>query len=67
MLQTDKLIEIIKDKQNNYELTFGLKESSDSFSNSNTLIKYKTKDFKSIIPNSIMRFDDKKSEFVELN
>lgn len=66
IMQTDKLKEIIKDKQNNYELTFGLQESSDSFNNSNTLIKYKTKDFKSIIPNSIMRFDNMKSEFVEL-
>lgn len=66
ILQTDKLKEIIKDKQNNYELTFGLQESLDSFNNSSILIKYKTKDFKSIVPNSIMKFDDKEDKFVEL-
>ncbi|MCC9063641.1 hypothetical protein [Flavobacterium piscisymbiosum] len=66
ILQTNKLEEIIKDKQNNYELTFGLQKSSDSFGNSSILIKYKTKDFKSIVPNSIMKFDDKKSKYVEL-
>lgn len=65
-LLTGRLEEIIKDKQNNYELTFGLQKSSDSYNNPSTLIKYQTKDFKSIIPNSIMKFDDKKNIYVEL-
>ena len=65
-LLTGRLEEIIKDKQNNYELTFGLQKSSDSYNNQNVSIKYKTKDFKSIIPNSIMKFDDKKNIYVEL-
>lgn len=65
-LLTDRLEEIIKDKQNNYELTFGLQKSSDSYNSRSELIKYKTKDFKSIIPNSIMKFDDMKNKYVEL-
>lgn len=65
-LLTGRLEEIIKDKQNNYELTFGLQKSSDSYNNPSVSIKYQTKDFKSIIPNSIMKFDDKKNKYVEL-
>lgn len=65
-LLTGKLEEIIKDKQNNYELTFGLQKSSDSDNNPSASIKYKTKDFKSIIPNSIMKFDYTKNKYVEL-
>ena len=65
-LETHKLSDIIKDEQNNYELTFNLQKSSDSYNNPSTLIKYQTKDFKSIIPNSIMKFDDKKNIYVEL-
>jgi hypothetical protein len=65
-LLTGKLAEIIKDKQNNYELTFGLQKSSDSDNYPSASIKYKTKDFKSIIPNSIMKFDDTKNKYVEL-
>lgn len=65
-LLTGRLEEIIKDKHNNYELTFGLQKSSDSYNNPSTSIKYQTKDFKSIIPNSIMKFDDKRNKYVEL-
>ena len=65
-LETDKLNDIIKDGQNNYELTFNLQKSSYSYNNPSVSIKYKTKDFKSIIPNSIMKFDDKKNKYVEL-
>ena len=46
-LETDKLKDIIKDEQNNYELTFNLKKKSDTSDDSFTSIKYKTKDFKS--------------------
>ena len=65
-LETHKLNDIIKDEQNNYELTFNLQKSSDSYNNRSVSIKYKTKDFKSIIPNSIMQFDDMKNKYVEL-
>ena len=53
-LETHKLNDIIKDEQNNYELTFNLQKSSDSYVNPSVSIKYKTKDFKSIIPASIL-------------
>ncbi|OXB10180.1 hypothetical protein B0A81_03980 [Flavobacterium plurextorum] len=65
-LLTDRLKAITKDNQNNYELTFGLQKSSDSYSNPSISIKYKTTDFKSIVPNSIMKFNDEKGKFVEL-
>ena len=65
-LETHKLNDIIKDEQNNYQLTFNLQKSSDSYNNPSVSIKYKTKDFKSIIPNSIMKFDDKKNKYIEL-
>jgi hypothetical protein len=65
-LETDKLNDIIKDEQNNYEITFNLQKSSDQSTDSFTSIKYKTKDFKSIVPNSIMKYDDNKNGYVEL-
>ena len=65
-LEAHKLNDIIKDEQNNYELTFNLQKSPDTSDDSFTSIKYKTKDFKSIVPNSIMKYDNKKNKFVEL-
>ena len=66
-LRTTNVYEIHKDEQNNYELTFGLQKYSDPTGISCSTIKYKTKDFKSIVPNSIMNFDAKKNKFVELH
>jgi hypothetical protein len=66
-LSTRYVYEIHKDKQNNYDLTFGLQKESDPTGVTCSEIKYKTKDFKSIVSNSIMKFDVKKNKFVELN
>ena len=66
-LITTNVYEIHKDEQNNYELTFGLQKYSDPTDITCSTIKYKTKDFKSIVPNSIMNFDVKKNKFVELH
>lgn len=65
-LETHKLRDIIKDQHNNYELTFNLHKSSDRTDSSSVFIKYKTKDFKSIVPASIMKYDNKINKFVEL-
>ena len=65
-LDTRKGYQIYKDNQNNYELTFGPEYSIYNDNPKSFSITYKTKDFKTIIANSIRIFDYEKNKFVKL-